>query len=131
MRPNVREIAQAAASHYKLPILRLTAPNTSRRYAHPRQIVMYLGRKLAHKSYPEIGRILCRDHSTIVAGFRATEKRLGRPEILSAIITIAAEATRLCREREVRDWALVQNLRAEQVMVEEAAIACFHEAMAA
>lgn len=44
------------------------------RHARPRQIAMYLARKLTSRSYPEIGRYFGgRDHTTALHGYRRIE----------------------------------------------------------
>lgn len=47
----------------------------SRKYAHPRQEVMWLARQ-AGLSFPQIGKALGRDHTSILHGIRAHEARL-------------------------------------------------------
>lgn len=56
------------------------------RYAHiatPRHIAMWLVRRKLHYSYPVIGRLFGRDHSTVmsavakVSGFITTDRRFG------------------------------------------------------
>ena len=47
----------------------------SRKYAHPRQEVMWLARQ-AGLSFPQIGKALGRDHTSVLHGIRAHEARL-------------------------------------------------------
>lgn len=58
----------------------IVGPRRSRRYARPRQIVMFLSRDMCpHLSLPSIGRILGgRDHTTIIHGIRQVEALLDK-----------------------------------------------------
>ena len=58
--------------------------------ARPRQIAMYLAKKLTPRSLPEIGRVFGgRDHSTVIHAVRTIEAmRLDNPEMDADIRTI-------------------------------------------
>ncbi len=59
-------IARTVASHYKLTIDELKSKNNSRAIAVPRQVAMYLCKRLTKHSYPEIGREFGGKHHTTV-----------------------------------------------------------------
>ncbi|GAB5387911.1 MAG: chromosomal replication initiator protein DnaA [Alphaproteobacteria bacterium] len=68
-RVTIDEILQKVASHYALKVSDLKGPRRSRDIARPRQIAMFLAKKLTERSLPEIGRqIGGRDHTTIMHG---------------------------------------------------------------
>lgn len=59
-------IARIVASHYKLTVEEMKSKNNSRAVAVPRQVTMYLCKRLTSHSYPEIGRELGGKHHTTV-----------------------------------------------------------------
>jgi len=59
-------IAKTVASHYKLTIDELKSKNNARQIAVPRQVAMYLCKRLTKHSFPEIGREFGGKHHTTV-----------------------------------------------------------------
>ncbi len=59
-------IARTVASHYKLSLEELKSKNNSRQIAVPRQVAMYLCKRLTKHSFPEIGREYGGKHHTTV-----------------------------------------------------------------
>ncbi|HEX6126971.1 MAG TPA: chromosomal replication initiator protein DnaA [Pyrinomonadaceae bacterium] len=59
-------IARIVASHYKLTVEEMKSKNNSRAVAVPRQVAMYLCKRLTSHSYPEIGREFGGKHHTTV-----------------------------------------------------------------
>ncbi len=59
-------IAKTVASHYKLTVEEIKSKNNSRQIAVPRQIAMYLCKRLTKHSFPEIGREFGGKHHTTV-----------------------------------------------------------------
>lgn len=59
-------IARTVASHYKLTVDELKSKNNSRAIAVPRQVAMYLCKRLTKHSYPEVGREFGGKHHTTV-----------------------------------------------------------------
>jgi len=63
-------IVEIVAEHYNITPAEIYSKDKSRNYSYPRQIVMYLSRRLTDISVTEIGRILGnRDHSTVLHGY--------------------------------------------------------------
>ena len=62
----IERIARTVASHYKLTVDEMKSKNNSRAIAVPRQVAMYLCKRLTKHSYPEIGRELGGKHHTTV-----------------------------------------------------------------
>lgn len=60
--------------------------------AHPRQMAMWMARRLTGKSYPEIGLIFGRHHTTVMHGVAAHGRRMDRDG------DVAALTRRLVRE---------------------------------
>lgn len=59
-------IARLVASHYKMSVEELKSKNNSRAIAVPRQVAMYLCKRLTKHSYPEVGREFGGKHHTTV-----------------------------------------------------------------
>jgi chromosomal replication initiator protein len=62
----IDRIARAVAASYDMTVDEMKAKNNSRAVAMPRQIAMYLCKKLTRNSYPEIGREFGGKHHTTV-----------------------------------------------------------------
>lgn len=62
----IEQIQKTVASAYKLSVDQLVSKNNSRQFSFPRQIAMYLCKKLTKHSYPEIGRAFGGKHHTTV-----------------------------------------------------------------
>ncbi len=61
------EILKAVASHYGLRVSDMKARSNAKPVAFPRQVAMYLCRKLTDLSYPDIGRLFNdKHHSTVM-----------------------------------------------------------------
>jgi len=70
-------IIDVIAEHFHITSAELYSTNKSRNIAHPRQIAMYLCRKLTEKSLSEIGELMGRrDHTTILHGINKVEKTI-------------------------------------------------------
>ncbi len=62
----MERIARVVASHYKLSVDEMKSKNNSRAVAGPRQVAMYLCKRLTKHSFPEIGREFGGKHHTTV-----------------------------------------------------------------
>jgi len=70
-------IIKAVAEHYQLKISDLRSDRRFKLVAVPRQIAMYLIRKITTCSFPEIGHMFGgRDHTTVMYAVRKIEKKL-------------------------------------------------------
>lgn len=68
-------IISHVADHYNISVNDMLSVHRGRTVARPRQIAMYLAKKLTHRSYPEIGRRFGgRDHTTVLHAVRQIEK---------------------------------------------------------
>jgi chromosomal replication initiator protein len=71
VRVSIEDIQRRAAEFYRLDIRDFCSPQRARRVARPRQVAMYLARKLTSRSLPEIGRRFGgRDHTTVLHACR-------------------------------------------------------------
>lgn len=82
-RITVDEIQKACAAHYRIDPSEMRSKRRARAIARPRQVAMYLAKKMTPRSLPEIGRIFGgRDHSTVIHAVRTIEAlRESNPDI--------------------------------------------------
>ena len=82
-RITVDEIQKVCAAHYKIDAAEMRSKRRARAVARPRQVAMYLAKKMTPRSLPEIGRIFGgRDHSTVIHAVRTIEDlRQSNPDI--------------------------------------------------
>ncbi|MCL2102718.1 MAG: chromosomal replication initiator protein DnaA [Syntrophorhabdaceae bacterium] len=70
-------IIKIVAEHYKLKISDLRSNRRPRLVSMPRQVAMYLVRKIALRSFPEIGSLFGgRDHTTVMYAVKKIDQRL-------------------------------------------------------
>lgn len=74
-RITIDEIQKAVSVHFDLKPIDLVSARRARAVARPRQIAMYLAKRLTTRSLPEIGRKFGgRDHSTVIHAVRRIEE---------------------------------------------------------
>lgn len=88
-RITIDEIQKACAAHYRIDASEMRSRRRAIAVARPRQIAMYLAKKLTPRSLPEIGRIFSRDHSTVYHAIHKIEElRQEDPDMDADIRTI-------------------------------------------
>ena len=71
----VEEIQRKVSDHYNIRLSDMIGPKRLRTYARPRQVAMYLCKKMTSRSLPEIGRRFGgRDHTTVMHGVKRIEE---------------------------------------------------------
>ncbi len=71
----VEEIQRKVSEHYNIRLSDMIGPKRLRSYARPRQVAMYLCKKMTSRSLPEIGRRFGgRDHTTVMHGVKRIEE---------------------------------------------------------
>lgn len=84
-RLSIETVQKIVADHFKLRISDLKSKRRQQNIALPRQIAMYLSRKLTNASYPDIGeRFGGKDHTTVMHNVRKIEDCLGHDLDLKA-----------------------------------------------
>ena len=74
-RVTIDEIQKLVSQHFELKPLDLVSARRARAVARPRQIAMYLAKRLTTRSLPEIGRKFGgRDHSTVIHAVRKIDQ---------------------------------------------------------
>lgn len=88
----IDEIQRKVAEHYHLKLADLMSARRAREVARPRQVAMYLAKKLTPRSLPEIGRRFGgRDHTTVMHAVKRIE------ELRASDREIDADVVRLTR----------------------------------
>lgn len=84
--PDVMPIIEHVAKAYNLLVEQIRSQRKTAKIALARQIAMYLTRELTNLSFPEIGFVFNRDHSTAVHAWQVIGRRVaGRPIFASEI----------------------------------------------
>ena len=74
-RVNPSEVLKIVAAHYGLRVSDMKAKSNAKPIAFPRQVAMYLCRRLTNLSYPEIGRLFNdKHHSTVMHSVEKIER---------------------------------------------------------
>lgn len=79
------QIVRSVAHHYGLTVREIKSKSNSRQITYPRQIAMYLCKRLTELSYPQIGRLFNgKHHSTVMYSVEQIERRRAEDERLTA-----------------------------------------------
>lgn len=102
----VAEIQHAVAQHYGLTLADIRSTSRQKRLVRPRQIAMYLARRMTTRSYPEIGLSFHRDHSTIMYAEKHVDwLREVDPDIATDVFLIANGLFAGCKGERTREIA--------------------------
>lgn len=83
-RITIDEIQRKVAEHYNLRLTDMHSARRSRNVARPRQVAMYLCKKLTTRSLPEIGRKFGgRDHTTVMHAVKKVEELMGEDNLFA------------------------------------------------
>jgi chromosomal replication initiator protein len=89
IRVRIDDILQVVGRHYNVSRADLLSPRRARSIVRPRQIAMYLAKKLTPRSLPEIGkRFGGRDHSTVLHAVRKIDELMKSDERLSREVAL-------------------------------------------
>ncbi len=76
---SIEEIQRTVAEHYNMRLSDMVGPKRHRTVARPRQMAMYLAKKMTSRSLPEIGRRFGgRDHTTVMHAVKRVEELKAR-----------------------------------------------------
>ena len=85
---DVHRIQTVVCEYFKITIDDMKGKKRSQNINYPRQVAIYLCRKLTTESYPKIGTYFGgRDHSTIISSYNKIEKELKTNEQLKVVIS--------------------------------------------
>lgn len=77
-RITIEDIQKQVAAHYNIKVSDMHSARRSRSVARPRQVAMFLAKKLTSKSLPEIGRKFGgKDHTTVMHAVKRVEELCG------------------------------------------------------
>jgi chromosomal replication initiator protein len=95
-RVNIDSIQKAVTNHYDLRLADMTSRRRPSNIAFPRQVAMYLSRKMTPCSLVEIGDAFGgRDHGTVIYAVRKVEQRMGcEPQVRDAVDILMAALQR-------------------------------------
>ncbi len=86
-RPTMQRIAQCVCAYFQVEARQLQSRDRSRDALLPRQIGMYLARRLTDLSLEQIGEYFGgRDHSTVLHACRKVEQALGQDGAVSGAV---------------------------------------------
>ncbi len=86
LNPTPELIIREVAKYYCIPADKLSSNNRSKEMVLPRQIAIYLVRKLTEYSSPEIGKVFSRDHTTVLHSINKIEEYLKSTSEMDNII---------------------------------------------
>jgi len=69
-------IQNAVAGQYRIGVEQLVSRSRRKSVCHPRQLAMYLCRKLTDESLDTIGRAFCRDHASVIHSIGVIERQI-------------------------------------------------------
>src|SRR6266849_3279885 len=89
----IPQIQKAVAAAYKLTVEQLVSKNNSRQFSFPRQIAMYLCKRLTSRSYPEIGRAFGgKHHTTVIHSFEKIQSMAASDSSFQRLLLDLAES---------------------------------------
>lgn len=84
----IEQIQQAVSAHYRLRVDELTSKNNARQIAVPRQVAMYLCKRLTKHSFPEIGREFGgKHHTTVIHSVEKIEALVLKDQIFHRVVS--------------------------------------------
>jgi len=76
--PSVGDIQREVAAFFRIPAAEMVSQRRARDVARPRQVAMYLAKRLTPKSLPNIGKLFGnRDHTTVIHAVLTVERLIG------------------------------------------------------
>jgi chromosomal replication initiator protein len=90
MKIKMKDLLIVVAEYYNVPPHEILGKSRKPKYAKPRQIFCWLCRVKLDKTFPEIGRFLSRDHTTIIhAARKCREERWMSMELADELMVKA------------------------------------------
>jgi chromosomal replication initiator protein len=92
----IQKIQRAVAASHRLNVDQLISKSNARRFALPRQIAMYLCKRLTKHSYPEIGRAFGgKHHTTVIHSVEKIEGLVGRESSVKKLVEEISESLQI------------------------------------
>jgi hypothetical protein len=108
----IARIKRITAAEFRIPVDEMVSARRSREVARPRQVAMYICKRLTPRSLPDIGRHFGnRDHTTVIHAVRTVERIMGEDEafrhsvktIISSIVSSECRYSGDNRQQSVGD----------------------------
>jgi hypothetical protein len=108
----IARIKRVTAAHFRIPAEEMVSARRDRKVARPRQVAMYICKRLTPRSLPDIGRHFGnRDHTTVIHAVRTVERIMGEDEafrhsvktIISSIVSSECRYSGDNRQQSVGD----------------------------
>lgn len=88
----IQHIQKAVAASYRMSVDELVSKSNARRFSGPRQVAMYLCKRLTKHSYPEIGRAFGgKHHTTVIHSFEKVEGLLASDTAMQKTVSDISE----------------------------------------
>lgn len=87
-------IIRTVSNYYGVPPAKLLSPARDYEIAWPRQVAMFLIKSRTLLNYSKIGRLLHRDHATILWGIKTVQDRMADPTVKAQIDYLLAITAR-------------------------------------
>jgi chromosomal replication initiator protein len=87
-RIQIDDVLRAVCEHFGVTLRDLRGRSRVARISEPRKLAMFLARRHADCSYPELGAFFERDHTTVLNAVRAVERELAQGAPLQASIDL-------------------------------------------
>ncbi len=88
-RLSIEDIQKAVATHYNIKVSDMHSARRSRMVARPRQVAMFLSKRLTSKSLPEIGRRFGgKDHTTVIHAVKRIEELISIDQEFAADVEL-------------------------------------------
>lgn len=115
MRVTVSDCLSAVEREFGVPRVDLLSHRRLIDHARPRQVAMWLARRVTSHSLPQIGRAMDRDHTTIMHGIRRVEElRRGSDEFRAASDRLLSVFAQASKPHKIADDAGLPRGRAAQ-----------------
>ncbi len=103
-RVTIEEIQKKVAEHFNIRMADMVSARKQRAVARPRQIAMYLAKRLTSRSLPEIGRKFGgRDHTTVMHGVKKVEELMAwRPRLCGGCGVVGTDARNLSNFKDLQ-----------------------------
>lgn len=87
----VRQVQDAVCKYFDISRDQMLEQNRHQGASRPRQVAMYLSREMTGKSWCQLGRAFCRDHTTVLTGCRRVDRLQVKPHWRMAVAEIRAD----------------------------------------
>ena len=89
--PTPMSICAAVCDVYGVNQNQLTTKDRHKTIAEARQVAMFFMRQVLRLSYPEIGRRMYRDHTSVISGFRSITRKRDTDDLVRVRMSAVAD----------------------------------------